>query len=189
MNLAVVEHNISVQEYLDGEPQSKIRHEYLAGRVYAMAGASEKHNRIVGNLFFHLRAVTRGTTCGIYVSDMKLRIVERDSFYYPDVLITCDPEDTQPFYKQFPCLVVEVLSPSTEAIDRREKLMAYRTLPSMRHYLLVSQDQRRVEWHSRDEQDRWTLAVFEGSGSIDIACHELRKTITMDEIYEDVTLS
>ena len=66
MNLAVVQHNISVLEYLDGEPQSNIRHEYLAGQVYAMAGSSEKHNRIVGNLFFQLRAVTRGTTCGVY---------------------------------------------------------------------------------------------------------------------------
>ena len=189
MNLALAQHNISVQEYLDGEPLSDIRHEYLAGQVYAMAGAGERHNRITLNIAFHLRATARGTPCGVYVNDMKLRVVQHDSFYYPDVMVACDPQDTHSLYKQFPCLVAEVLSPSTEAIDRREKLIVYRTLPSMRHYLLVSQDQRRVEWHSRDEQDRWGLAVLEGSGSIDLACHHLRQTLSMDDIYEDVTLS
>ena len=117
-----------------------------------------------------------------------MRVEHTDSFYYPDVLVTCDPFDTEPFFKQFPCLVVEVLSPSTEAIDRREKLTAYRALHSMHHYLLVLQDQRHVEWHHRDVHDRWIMTVLENDGVIDLACHALQVSLSMDEIYEDVVL-
>ena len=159
MNLAVLQHTVSIQEYLEDEPTGDIRHEYIAGQVYAMAGAGEKHNRISLNIAFHLRAATRGKSCGVFINDMKVRVEHHDSFYYPDVLVTCDPQDTQPFYKKFPCLIVEVLSPSTETIDRREKWVAYRTLPSLHHYLLVSQDNRRLEWHSRDTTGRWLLAA------------------------------
>lgn len=186
MNLPLIQRHVSVQEYLDGEQRSDVRHEYLAGQVHAMAGAGENHNRIAGNFFFHLRAATRGKACGVFINDMKLRIEHNDCFYYPDVLVTCDPQDTESFYKQFPCLVVEVLSASTEAIDRREKLSAYRALPSMRHYLLVAQSQRHVEWHCRDAHDRWVLAVLEGTGVIDLACHGLQVRVSMDEVYEDV---
>lgn len=188
MNLALIQRRVSVQEYLDGEQTSDVRHEYLAGQVHAMAGAGEKHNRIALNIAFHLRAATRGKPCGVFINDMKLRVEHADSFYYPDVLVTCDPHDTEPFYKQFPCLLVEVLSPSTEAIDRREKLAAYRALPSMHHYLLVSQDQRHVEWHHRDVHDRWIMAVLDGEGLIDLACHALQVSVSMTEIYEDVVL-
>jgi Uma2 family endonuclease len=188
MNLALIQPRVSVQEYLDGEKTSDVRHEYLAGQVHAMAGAGESHNRIALNIAFHLRAATRGKPCGVFINDMKLRVAHADSFYYPDVLVTCDPQDTEPFYKQFPCLIVEVLSPSTEAIDRREKLAAYRALPSMHHYLLVSQDQRHVEWHHRDVHDRWIMAAMDGEGLIDLACHALQVSVSMNEIYEDVVL-
>ena len=189
MNLAVVQNDISIREYLDGEPQSSLRHEYLAGQVYAMAGAGERHNRISLNIAFHLRAATRGKPCGVFINDMKLRVEHNDSFYYPDVLVTCEPQDSEPFYKRMPCLIVEVLSPSTEAIDRREKLIAYRTLPSLRHYLLVSSEQRRVEWHSRDDAGRWLLALLENSDALEIACPGLQVRFTLDEVYEDVKLS
>lgn len=188
MNLAIPERLISIPEYLEGEPQSDIRHEYVAGRVYAMAGAGEKHNRIAGNLFFHLRAAARGKPCGVFISDMKVRVEQSDAFYYPDVLVACDPEDTESLYKRSPCLIVEVLSPSTEAIDRREKFFAYRSLPSLRHYLLVSGDSRRVEWHSRNESGGWLFAMLESTGIIEISCAGLQATFSLDDIYEDVPL-
>jgi len=188
MNVAVVQRVIPVQEYLEGELQSAVRHEYLAGEVYAMAGAGEKHGRIGLNLAFHLRAASRGGPCGVFMSDMKVRVNHSDGFYYPDVLVTCDAQDTQPYYKQFPCLIAEVLSPATEAIDRREKLLAYRQLPSLLHYLLVSQEQRLVEWHSRDDQGRWLLTVLEGSGVLDLACRDWRVSVSLDDLYEDVKL-
>lgn len=99
-----------------------------------MAGAGEAHNRIAGNLFSYLRAATRGTTRGVFISDMKVRVMAHDAFCYPDVLLTCDPDDRESLYKSAPCLIAEVLSPSTEVIDRREKLIAYRALPSLRDY-------------------------------------------------------
>ena len=188
MNVALIQHHVSVQEYIDGEQMGDVRHEYLSGQVHAMAGAGEKHNRIALNIAFHLRAATRGKLCGVFINDMKLRVAHTDSFYYPDVLVTCDPLDTEPFYKQFPCLVVEVLSPSTEATDRREKLAAYRALPSMHHYLLAAQDQRRIEWHRRDVHDRWIMAVLEGGGVIDLECHALKVSLSLDDVYEDVAL-
>lgn len=188
MNLAVAQTSLSVQEYLEGEPHSQIRHEYLAGQVYAMAGAGEKHNRIAGNLFYHLRAAARGSGCGVFINDMKLRVDINDAFYYPDVLLTCQAKDTDPFFKRFPCLVVEVLSPSTEAIDRREKLIAYRSLPSLQHYLLVAQDQRRIEWHSRDTAGRWLLTTLEHIGNLEMVCDGLAARFTLDDVYEDVRL-
>ncbi len=189
MNLAAHEHlTIPVQEYLEGEQGSDIRHEYLAGQVFAMAGAGEKHNRIAGNLFFHLRAAARGKECGVFISDMKVRVEHNDAYYYPDVMVTCDPQDTESLHKRLPCLIVEVLSPATEAIDRREKLIAYRTLPSLRYYLLVSQEKRQVECYTRDMDKRWLIAVTEDNGSLDILCNGLKVNFTLDDIYEDVRL-
>jgi Uma2 family endonuclease len=188
MNFAVPECPTPIPEYLEGELQSDIRHEYLAGQVYAMAGAGEKHNRISLNIAFHLRAAARGKPCGVFISDMKVRVEQNDAFYYPDVIVACDPQDTESLYKRSPCLIIEVLSPSTEAIDRREKFFAYRSLPSLRHYLLVSQDQRRVEWHSRGEDSGWLFALLENTGIIEISCEGLQAIFSLDDIYEDVPL-
>ncbi len=190
MNLAAHEHlTIPVQEYLEGEQGSDIRHEYLAGQVFAMAGAGEKHNRIAGNLFFHLRAAARGKECGVFISDMKVRVEHNDAYYYPDVMVTCDPQDTESLHKRLPCLIVEVLSPATEAIDRREKFIAYRTLPSLRYYLLAAQDVRRVELYQRTEKNvQWLYQVLEGTGDIDIVCDGFHAAFTLDDIYEDVRL-
>ncbi|MHB9102072.1 MAG: Uma2 family endonuclease [Sulfuricella sp.] len=161
MNLAVPERPIPIPEYLEGELRSDIRHEYVAGQVYAMAGAGEKHNLIALNIASRLRSAVRGTPCRAFISDMKVRVGQNDAFYYPDVMVACDPQDTESLYKRSPCLIVEVLSPATEAIDRREKFFAYRSLPSLRHYLLVSQDQRRVEWHSLGEGGGWLFTLLE----------------------------
>lgn len=189
MNLALKHRPIPIDEYLAGEPRSDIRHEYIEGEVYAMAGAGEKHNRISLNIAFHLRSVSRGKPCGVFINDMKLRIDDCDSFYYPDVLVTCDPADTHPLYKKRPCLIVEVLSPSTENIDRREKLLAYRKLPTLRHYLLVSQDQRELQWHQRDAQGQWLVSNLQGNDALNLVCPGLEVSLTLDEVYEDVVLA
>jgi len=189
MTLTEPVRSIGVEEYLRGELLSDIRHEYLGGQVYAMAGADERHNRIALNIAFQLRAVARGTACGVFISDMKLRVAARDAFYYPDVLLICDPGDDEPFFKSRPCLIVEVLSPSTEVIDRREKLIAYRALPSLRYYLLVARDTRRVEFYQADE-DGWRHQILDGTGSLRIDCGELfSATLTLADIYEDVNIS
>lgn len=178
---------ISVDDYLDGELHSEIRHEYVAGAVFAMAGAGEAHNRISLNLAFHLRAATRGTPCGVFMSDMKVRVRSHEAFYYPDVLLTCDPNDRESLYKTEPCLIAEVLSPGTELTDRREKLIAYRSLRALKTYLLIAQDQRRVERYQRTLDGSWRYEVIE-DGTISIDCAERQLQVAMPDLYEDVVL-
>lgn len=179
--------HIGLDDYLQGELGSDIRHEYVAGQVFAMAGAGEVHNRIAGNLFFHLRAATRGTPCGVFISDMKVRVAAHEAFYYPDVLLICDPRDRESLYKTSPCLIAEVLSPSTEIIDRREKLIAYRTLPSLRDYLLVAHDSRRVERFRRTEAGDWRHEIIE-EGDLIFNCGGLEVRLSVADLYEDVVL-
>jgi Uma2 family endonuclease len=177
--------SVDVDAYFQGELASDIRHEYVAGQVFAMSGAGEAHNRISLNLAFHLRAATRGTPCGVFISDMRVRVRAHEAFYYPDVLMTCDPEDRESLYKAAPCLIAEVLSPSTEVIDRREKLIAYRSLPSLRDYLLIAQDCRRVEWYQRAEAGDWRQAIME-DGTLSCVCGDVSVNVTVADLYEDV---
>ena len=176
---------LDVDDYLRGEQDSSIRHEYVAGQTFAMAGADEAHNRISLNLAFHLRAGTRGTPCAVFINDMKLRVMACDAFYYPDVMLSCEPGDRKALYKADPSLIAEVLAPSTEAIDRREKLIAYRTLPSLCYYLLVAQDRRWVEVYTRHANGGWHHTVHE-DGALTFDCGGLNLGMTVADIYEDV---
>ena len=174
---------ISVEEYLDGEPLSEIRHEFIDGLVYAMGGASRPHGLIVNALAYALTPAARRRHCQLFTSDMKVRlnIAGQPIFYYPDLLLSCDPNDRDAYFSSRPCLIVEVLSESTERIDRREKLLAYQTLPSMQEYLLVAQDRRHVEVYRRANDWRVELA---DAGAIRLEC--LDATVTLDEIYADM---
>lgn len=103
--------HLTEQEYLAFELNADVRHEYIDGQLYAMAGASERHNRIAGNVFFHPRAATSGGHCGVFISDMKLKIAWHKAYYYPDVMLVCNALDNREYYKQQPCFIAEVLSP------------------------------------------------------------------------------
>ncbi|HGG59248.1 MAG TPA: Uma2 family endonuclease [Gammaproteobacteria bacterium] len=176
---------LSNEEYLQGELESDVRHEFYDGLVFAMAGAGEKHNIIAGNLFSALRQKSRGTPCRTFIADMKLYIPELNRFYYPDILVTCDPEDDHEYYKQSPCLIVEVLSPATENIDRREKLHAYQDIPSVREYLMVSQEARQMELYRR-AGDHWQYFLLDDEADVlTLECIDLN--LTMAEVYEDVS--
>lgn len=129
---------------------AECRHEYLDGQIYAMAGANERHNRISLNIAFQLRSAARGGRCGVFVSDMKLRIEQAKAYYYPDVMLVCHTSDDHDYFKQRPCLIAEVLSPGTAAIDRREKLLAYQKIADLRYYLLVNANYPQVEYFLRD---------------------------------------
>ncbi|TVQ88203.1 MAG: Uma2 family endonuclease [Chromatiaceae bacterium] len=185
MPVPAVDLPISVADYLAGEQHSPIRHEYLAGAVRAMAGADEAHNRISLNLAFHLRAATRGQPCAVFISDMKVRIEAEERFYYPDVLLTCEPADPGALFKVSPCLIAEVLSTSTEAIDRGEKLLAYRGLAALRYYLLLAQDRPRVEVYRRTEDGGWRYEVHE-QGSLALDCGALALRLSLADLYEDL---
>lgn len=177
---------LSEQEYLQGELTSEVRHEYIDGEVFAMAGAGEAHNLIALNVAAKLRNFVRGGPCRVFISDMKLHVRTWKAYYYPDIMVTCDPADSQTHFKERPTLVVEVLSSSTESTDRREKMLAYRTLTSLREYMLVAADKRQVELYRRDEQDEWQLAVV--SPDQPLLLESIAVGLTLDDIYEDVKI-
>ena len=183
--VASAQNRISEQEYLDGEKLSNIRHEYVDGYVYAMAGTSKRHNVIAGNLFAALRAMSRGSTCTAYQSDIKVRAMNDKSYFYPDVVVGCEEDDADDYYLEKPCLIVEVLSDSTEKRDRREKLLAYMKITSLQAYIMVAQDKPEVELYYREESGDWWLQVFENpEDEIMLPCVD--QMVTVAEIYEDV---
>lgn len=186
MGLAVPVLKLTVAEYLESEKAGAVRHEYLAGQVYAMAGASATHNLLAGNLFSRLRGHLRGRDCQVFISDMKVRIEAIDTFYYPDVVVTCDPQDQDEYFKTQPCLIVEVISPSTAIIDRREKLLAYQKLTSLREYVLVAQDEMKVEVYRRDQGGHWWLETIGLEDELRLESVDLK--MPMSEVYEDVRL-
>ena len=141
---------ISAEDYLAGEECSDIRHEYVAGQVFAMVGGTLGHNQVAMNLTFLLRNHLQGTSCSVYMSDVKVRIEAADAFYYPDVVVSCEPTDPKDLFLTDPVLVIEVLSSSTENIDRREKMLNYQKLPNLKEYVLVSSVSRQVEVYRRN---------------------------------------
>ena len=176
---------LTAEEYLKFEQDGDIRHEYVAGQIYAMAGASEEHNLITGNIFALIRPHLRGGTCRAFVADMKVKVEtqQADIFYYPDLLVTCDPEDNQKYFKTSPNLIVEVLSGSTETTDKREKRVNYQTIESLQEYVLVSQDEIKVEVYRRDN-DNWTVETLNTNDNLNLDSVGLNLTIA--DIYEDV---
>jgi Uma2 family endonuclease len=180
-----IKSSISVADYIQGELESDIRHEYIGGDIYAMVGASDKHNLIILNLATELKPHTRNTSCQLFVTDMKVRLDLNwnETFYYPDILLSCDQDDRESYYRTKPCLLVEVLSPSTERIDRREKMLAYTQIETLQEYILISQDKREVELHHRD--NGWRTVVF-NEGDVPIQC--LNMTVSMDFIYEGIEI-
>jgi len=132
---------ISWDEYLAGELLAEARHEFVNGQVYAMSGASDNHGRIAGNVFALLHSHLKGNPCEPFGSDMKLRVqAESETLgYYPDVMVVCDPGDNNRYFRERPTVLFEVVSQSTERLDKREKLLAYKTIPSLQEYVILEQ--------------------------------------------------
>ncbi len=177
---------ISPEEYLAGELVSEVRHEYFAGEVVAMAGASVAHNIIAGNVFAALHAHLAGNRCIPFINDMKAHVHKRndDWFYYPDVMVNCDAAGQKEYYCDTPSVIVEVMSPSTERIDRREKRWAYEMIPALHTYVLVAQDRREVTIHRRHGED-WSTEMLPESGDA-LQIPELGFSMTLDAIYARV---
>ncbi len=179
---------ISPEEYLEGEKTSLVKHEYIQGQVYAMAGASDAHNLITGSFYSLLRNHLRGKGCLPYTGDMKAQIDALDIYYYPDLLVTCDPRDrNSEYFKCYPCLIIEVLSDSTEAFDRGNKFSDYRHLEMLQEYVLVKQDRHGVDCFRRNEQSRWELYAFVEGDEVELKSIDFSCAIT--SLYEDVILN
>ncbi|MBN8766994.1 MAG: Uma2 family endonuclease [Thiobacillus sp.] len=188
MSQAHVHSPIDEAGYLHREEAATGKHELVDGEIFAMAGASERHNRIAGNIFFHLRSATRGKTCRAFMADMKLRLASGSTYYYPDAMLVCDAADDHPIYKQSPCFIAEVLSPATATVDVREKWAAYRGLASLRYYLLVDSERLWAKVYFRDAHDAWFEQELSANDRIDVACDGTQLTLTLDDLYEDTGL-
>jgi Uma2 family endonuclease len=176
---------LSVDEYLEFEANCEHRHEYIDGAVYAMSGVSENHELIAGNLFAAIHGHLRGGPCKPYKSDFKLRlrIEQRDLFYYPDVMVACGREGVASHYLHYPKLIVEVLSPSTESIDRREKFLTYKQIATVEEYALVSQDTAQITIYRRAE--KWVPRVHTESDSL-ATFQSIGLSLALGQIYEGV---
>jgi len=179
---------ISPQEYLEGEPLAETKHEYIDGEVYAMAGASDAHTTVALNAASALKIHLRGSPCRTYISDMKVRIGEDNAFFYPDVMICCEPsdqEEEQNYLKKSPKIIIEVLSPSTENKDRGEKFILYRQLSSLEEYILIDPRKYYVEHYKRLENDQWILSSYDNAES-ELIFSSINFKCSLVDLYEDV---
>jgi len=176
----------TVEEYLHLEETSEIRHEYVDGEIFAMAGSSEEHNLIAGNIYALLRSYFRGTPCRAFISDMKVKIKVQKAniFYYPDIFVSCEANHRERYFKTSPNLIVEVLSNSTKTTDKREKRLNYQNIESLQEYVLVSQDEIKVEVYRKNSEGNWLMETLGKDDKLRLDSVGL--TLTMAEIYEDV---
>ena len=183
----------TVEEYFKIEEESEIRHEYLNGELFAMAGGSDIHNEIVNNTFFSLRSnlTIKSSGCKIYTENVKLELQKDQYYVYPDLMLTCNQEDSQErYFKRNPLLIVEVLSPSTLSYDKGgKKFHHYLKIPSLEYYLLISQEEVRVECFSRVENGQgWYYQVFESLGAR-ILFKKLGMEINLKDIYQGIEIA
>lgn len=188
--MALAKKYYTPQEYLQLEREAEYKSEYIDGQVYAMAGVSEEHNLIALNIASEIRAQFRGKPCRVYMSDIRVKVSATGTYTYPDVHAVCGQavfEDREVDTLTNPTIIVEVLSPSTEVYDRGMKFARYRSLESLREYVLISQDSVRVERFTRqgDMGDEWVLReVTSLDGELHLA--SIGCDIALADIYEKV---
>ena len=176
---------MTVAEFLSFEETSPAKHEYVAGEVFAMSGVTTRHNLINFNIARLLHAVARKHGCRVFIAEVMLRAAD-DRFYYPDAIVACGRASEVERIVTDPTVVVEVTSLTTRATDRREKLDAYRRMPTLWSYVIVEQRRRHVLVYTRGDGGDWSRDELTGAGDVAIPCLEAR--FTLDEIYDDVPL-
>ena len=176
-------------DYLAAERLAvEAKHEYVAGQIYAMTGASYHHNLITANLTSELHNQLKARPCTVLTSDMRVHIEVANAGKYPDIVVICDePEfyDKRHDVIENPIFLVEVLSPSTEAYDRGGKFSIYRSLPSLEEYVLIAQDRHQVEVFSRQTDGRWLLSEFTGPEAV-VSFESIKCQTPLQEIYHKV---
>ena len=172
---------LTVEEYLEGETFSDVKHEYIDGEVYAMVGATNAHNLIAGNAFGEIRNHLKGNPCNAYVSDMKVKV--ENKFFYPDVLVECSEDmKNKSLFTEFPVLIVEVLSDSTQTYDRTTKFDAYQIIPSLQEYVLIEQNFMCVYVFRRNQD--WHGEIYQKGE--DITFKSIDLTLPIEELYTNI---
>ncbi len=175
------------QDYFAWEPEQPVKHEYVAGEVFAQAGARQNHVVVALNIAGALRQRLRGTPCRAYISDMQLEVAQADAVFYPDVMVSCHPEDlAAERVLHHPRVIVEVLSDSTAAYDRGGKFAAYRMLESLQEYVLIDPERRSLEIFRRLPSNDWLLATGDSARALVLAALDME--IGFDEVFEDVAV-
>jgi Uma2 family endonuclease len=176
---------MSAKEYFAWEETQLERHEYWDGEVVAMTGGTKRHNRVSFNCSKVLDDLLAERGCEVYISDVKVQVEADRKYFYPDVVVTCDARDRDAQLVQYPCLIIEVLSPSTEAVDRGIKFRHYRQAPTLQAYLLVQPDAPRVEGFTRNGTGQWVLKDYGFEDEIELPALGCR--IAVKDLYERVT--
>ena len=182
---------VTVPEYLELERTGDIKHEYFAGAIYAMVGASVQHNLITGNTYASLHAQLRKRNCNVFPSDMRVKAVQTGLYTYPDITVVCGQlqfEDEREDTLVNPVVIVEVLSPSTENYDRGKKFQNYRTMLSLREYILIAQDDHRVEHYARQSDNTWVLSEVVGLHDR-VELTSIQCALDLADIYEKVEIA
>jgi Uma2 family endonuclease len=178
-------------DYLERERVSTMKHEYYAGEVFAMSGASEAHNLIASNVNASLYAQIRGRGCRIYPSDMRIKIIKTGLYTYPDITIICgQPEFTDMTKRDTllnPTVIIEILSPSTERYDRGVKFQNYRTIETLKEYILIAQNKYHIERYTRQEPQTWILTEAVGIDT-SIMLDSIQCVLSLGDTYELVEL-
>ena len=173
------------EEYFAWEEQQELKHEYLDGEVYAMTGGTLNHSQIGGNFHSLLDHHLQDSGCRLFTSDARVNIVESNDYVYPDLSVTCDERDrknTQ--YISYPCLIIEVLSPSTEAYDRGNKFAMYRRSNSLQDYVLVNADRVQLELFHRDDRGKWDIISYVTGDMVEL--ESINLTFEIDRIYKGI---
>jgi Uma2 family endonuclease len=181
---------ITPQEYLLQERIADIKSEYLNGEIFAMAGASREHNQIASNVVRLLGNQLLASNCSVYANDMKVRIASINKYTYPDILVSCDPEefiDEQQDVLLNPLVIIEILSDSTEAYDRGRKFFHYQHINSLIEYILISQNICSVEIFQRQNDNSWLYSAFHHSDDI-VAVNSIECSLALKEIYRRVKI-
>ena len=172
----------SFEAYLEFLDTTQERYEFVDGNLFQMPGGTERHNVLAGRIIASAFGIATEHNCRLLFSDVSLKTPD-ETGYFPDLMLICDPSDNQARVKRKPCLIIEILSPSTEAIDRGEKLRRYCQIPSLQTYILLSQNEPRAEIYSRLETGLWSYEVLE-QGSL--VLHPLPLEIDLAVLYSNL---
>ena len=176
---------MTIEEYLEWEPLQDVRYEYVNGKVFAMTGGTIPHNDIALNLYRTLYPHLRSRGCRANVSDVKVQVSPKSAYYYPDVIVSCDPQDLNARkFIQSPKLIAEVLSPGTSAKDRGEKFTYYLTIPTLQEYIMIDSEKISVERYSRGEGRMWLYYPYQAGDTITLSSIEFDCPIEL--LYEGV---
>ena len=189
MNQTLPKPRFTLAEYLAIEPEGNVRHEFIDGELVAMTGTSKAHNFITSNLTIDIGSHCRGTPCRVASHDLKVVIANANRGFYPDLVVTCNSDNStdDDYTETRPILIIEVLSPSTEAFDRGDKRRAYQQLSSLQNYVLVAQDRHWVEVHHRQQGNAWVSTEYGANDTVELASIDLQLPVAL--IYEGIVLN